>query len=315
MSSIDLRGAQVLVTGGNGFLGRRVVQQLRAAGAVVGAPPSKELDLLSRDAVRAALRARSWDVVIHLAARVGGIGANEKNAAVYFHDNLIMGTQLIDEAWRARVKKLVAVGTVCAYPKHAPVPFRESSLWDGYPEETNAPYGLAKKMLLVQAQAYRHQYGFDGVVVFPANLYGPGDNFDVGSSHVVPAIIRKIATAQQTQQRTVTLWGDGTPTRELFYVDDCAEAVVAVAARYDSGEALNLGTGVETSITALASIIGRLMDFDGSFLWDPQRPNGQPRRWLDVSRARDLLGFSARTALEDGLRATIAWWREHGVAS
>jgi GDP-L-fucose synthase len=306
---VKLAGARVLVTGGNGFLGTRVVAMLRDAGATVQAPRSSELDLLQRGAVRAFLDEHKPDLIGHLAARVGGIGANQKNPAAYFHDNLVMGVQLMDEAWRAGVHKLVAVGTVCAYPKFTEVPFREEAIWDGYPEETNAPYGLAKKMLLVQSQAYREQYGFNSSVLFPANLYGPRDNFDLHSSHVIPAIVRKIDSALRERLRTVTLWGDGSPTREFLYVDDCARAIVLACERYDASDAVNVGTGVEVSIRALATQIAAHMGYDGEIVWDASRPNGQPRRRLDVTRAKERFGFVAEVALDDGLRRTIAWWR------
>ena len=252
--------------------------------------------------------------MLHLAARVGGIGANQREPGRFFFDNLLMGVQLVEEARLAGVPKLVLAGTICAYPKLAPVPFREESLWDGYPEETNAPYGLAKKMLLVQAQAYRQQYGTNAVVIFPVNLYGPRDNFDLHSSHVIPALIRKVDAAMQHggdgAGATVEIWGDGTPTREFLYVEDCAEAVCLAAERYDGADPVNLGSGSEIAIAELAALIGRLMGFGGRFVFDPSKPNGQPRRCLDVSRARQRFGFAARVPFEEGLRRTIAWWRE-----
>jgi GDP-L-fucose synthase len=240
---------------------------------------------------------------------VGGIGANEQNPARYFYDNLMMGVQLLHEGYRAGLKKLVAVATICSYPKFAPLPFREDDLWAGYPEETNAPYGLAKKMLLVQSQAYRQQYGFNSVVLFPVNLYGPRDNFDLNTSHVIPALIRKIDAAITTGQPEVVLWGDGTPTREFLYVEDAAEAILLAAFRYDKSEPINLGCGQELTIAELASRIGAVMGYTGRFVYDPSRPNGQPRRCLDVTRARERLGFVAKTPLDEGLRRTVAYFR------
>ena len=300
---------RVLVTGGAGFLGSYVVEALRAAGADVFVPRSRDYDLVDGDAVRRLLAEARPELVIHLAARVGGIGANLENPARFFYDNLMMGTQIIHESWKAGVKKLVAAGTICAYPKFAQAPFREDAIWDGYPEETNAPYGLAKKMLLVQSQAYRAQYGFHSSVVFPVNLYGPRDNFDPHTSHVIPALIRKIDDALGNGAAYVQLWGDGSPTREFLYVEDAAEAILAAAARHDSSEPINLGSGREIGIGALAELIAQLMGYAGQFVFDPSKPNGQPRRVLDVSRARERLGWSAHTSLEDGLRRTIAWWR------
>jgi GDP-L-fucose synthase len=304
---------RVVVTGGAGFLGSVVVALLRARGCEqIFVPRSKEYDLVDADAVRRLYRDARPDLVIHLAARVGGIGANRANPGKFFYDNLMMGVQLIEEGRKAGVAKLVAVGTICAYPKFAPVPFREEDLWSGYPEETNAPYGLAKKMLLVQSQAYRQQYGFNSVVLFPVNLYGPNDNFDLESSHVIPAMIRKIDQAISRGDGQVELWGDGSPTREFLYVDDAAEAVLLAAEHYDESEPMNLGSGREISIRDLAATIGRLMEFQGTFRYDRSKPNGQPRRALDVSRAQKWLGWSARTGLEDGLRRTIEWWRNQG---
>jgi len=250
------------------------------------------------------------DLVLHLAAQVGGIGANQRNPGKYFYDNLMMGVQLIEEGRRRGLGKLVAAGTICAYPKFAPIPFREEDLWNGYPEETNAPYGLAKKMLLVQSQAYREQYGFNSVVVFPVNLYGPGDNFDLSSSHVIPALIRKIDDAERSGRNEVTLWGDGTPTREFLYVDDCADGILAAAERYDGSEPINLGSGHEIAIRDLAELIGRLMGYRGRFVYDTSKPNGQPRRQLSVERARRLLHWEAQTSFEDGLQKTITWWKK-----
>jgi GDP-L-fucose synthase len=308
-----LRAARILITGGHGFLGRRLRAALADLGAAhVQAPTSSELDLLRRDDVKHFLSSHAPELVFHLAARVGGIGKNQCAPAEIFHDNLVMGVQLLDECRRAGVQKVVAVGTVCAYPKHTPVPFSEDALWDGYPEETNAPYGLAKKMLLVQAQAYRAQYGMNAIVLLPANLYGPSDNFDLETSHVVPAIIRKIDDARRGARDTVTLWGDGTPTRELLYVDDCAHALCLAAERYDGTDPVNVGTGTDLSIRELAESIAHLMQWSGRFTWDASRPNGQPRRQLDVRRAKERFGFEAKTTLDDGLRRTIEWWQREG---
>jgi GDP-L-fucose synthase len=247
--------------------------------------------------------------VLHLAARVGGIGANRDNPGKFFYDNLMMGVQLLDACRRGGVAKFVGLGTICAYPKHAPVPFREDDLWNGYPEETNAPYGLAKKMLLVQSQAYREQYGFNSVVVFPVNLYGPRDNFDLDTSHVIPALIHKIDRALRDGARTVELWGDGSPTREFLYVEDAADGILAACERYDSSEPVNLGSGREIAIRDLARLIADRIGFRGEFVYDTSKPNGQPRRQLSVERARARLGWEAKTTLEDGLERTIAWWR------
>jgi GDP-L-fucose synthase len=307
---MDLTDRSVVVTGGNGFLGSVVVERLRARGArKVFVPRSRDYDLVDIEAVRRLLRDTRPSLIIHLAARCGGIGANRASPGAFFYDNLMMGAQLIEEARRAGVEKVVAAGTICAYPKFAPVPFREADLWNGYPEETNAPYGLAKKMLLVQSQAYRAQYGFNSCVLFPVNLYGPRDNFDLDTSHVIPAMIRKIAQAQASGQREVSLWGDGTPTREFLFAEDAAEAFVTAGERYDQSEPINLGSGREISIRDLAALIADRMGFHGEFVFDASHPNGQPRRALDTSRARELLGWSAKTALEDGLDKTIHWWR------
>jgi len=307
---------RVVVTGGAGFLGSVLVGLLRQRGCKeVFVPRSREYDLVDGDAVRRLYRDARPDLVIHLAARVGGIGANRANPGKFFYDNLMMGVQLIEEGRRVGLPKLVAVGTICSYPKFAPVPFREEDLWNGYPEETNAPYGLAKKMLLVQSQAYRQQYGFNSVVLFPVNLYGPNDNFDLETSHVIPAMIRKIEQAVTRGEPEVELWGDGSPTREFLYVDDAAEALLLAAERYDQSEPMNLGSGHEISISDLATTIARLMGYRGRFRYDTSKPNGQPRRGLDVSRAKKALGWTAGTPLQDGLRRTIDWWRSQGRKS
>jgi GDP-L-fucose synthase len=311
MTSSYFAGKRVVVTGGAGFLGSFVVEQLRARGAgEIIVPRSRDYDLVEMAAVRKLYDDTRPDLVIHLAAQVGGIGANRKNPGKYFYDNLMMGVQLIEEGRRRGLPKLVATGTICAYPKFAPVPFKEDDLWNGYPEETNAPYGLAKKMLLVQSQAYREQYGFNSVVVFPVNLYGPRDNFDYESSHVIPAMIRKIEDAIRANAGEVVLWGDGTPTREFLYVEDAADGILAAAERYDGSEPINLGSGREISIRDLAQLIGRIMDYRGRFVYDTSKPNGQPRRQLSVERAERLLGWRALTSFEEGLGKTIAWWRQ-----
>jgi GDP-L-fucose synthase len=305
------RDKRVVVTGGAGFLGSFVVEQLRARGAGdVIVPRSRDYDLVEMAGVRKLYDDARPDLVIHLAAQVGGIGANRKNPGKYFYDNLMMGVQLIEEGRRRGLPKLVAAGTICAYPKFAPVPFREEDLWNGYPEETNAPYGLAKKMLLVQSQAYRDQYGFNSVVVFPVNLYGPRDNFDYESSHVIPAMIRKIEDAIRANESEVVLWGDGTPTREFLYVEDAADGILAAAERYDGSEPINLGSGHEIAIRDLAALVGRIMDYRGRFVYDTSKPNGQPRRQLSVERAARLLGWRAQTSFEEGLKKTITWWRQ-----
>ena len=302
-------GRRILVTGGNGFLGRYVTARLRASGASdIAVPRRTEYDLVDGDAVRSLLRDTRPSVVFHLAARVGGIGANREHAAEFFYDNLMMGVQLVHESWRIGVDKLVVVGTVCAYPKFTPTPFREEELWNGYPEETNAPYGLAKKMLLVQAQAYRAQYGFRSAYLLPVNLYGPGDNFDPASSHVIPALIRKFIEAKDEGRPEVVVWGDGSPTREFLYVEDAAEAIVLAGERYDGADPVNVGSGYEISIRDLAETIARLVRYEGSIVWDTSKPNGQPRRRLDVRRAERLLGFRASTPFEDGLRRMVEWY-------
>lgn len=306
-----LQRKTALVTGGGGFLGSFVVDKLLQRNVRVVAPRSRDYDLTNRNHVRALLANQPVDVIFHLAARCGGIGANQDQPGSFFFDNLMMGVQLVEEARLAGVPKLVLVGTICAYPKFARVPFREDDLWSGYPEETNAPYGLAKKMLLVQAQAYRQQYGTNAVVLFPVNLYGPRDNFDLRTSHVIPALIRKIDEAMATGQGEVVLWGDGSPTREFLYAEDCAEGLVLAAEHYDGADPVNLGSGEEIKISDLATLTGSLMGYTGRFKYDPSHPNGQPRRVLDTTRAKAYFGFEARTTLRTGLRQTIAWWRSH----
>jgi GDP-L-fucose synthase len=302
------RDRQVVVTGGAGFLGSRVVDLLCWSGAKVRVPRSVTTDLRERHNCRRVVEGA--DLVIHLAAKVGGIGFNRENPATLFYDNIMMGVQMMEEARKAGVEKFVAVGTVCAYPKFTPVPFREDDLWDGYPEETNAPYGLAKKMLLVQAQAYRQQYGFNAIYLLPVNLYGPGDNFDPGSSHVIPALIRKIAAARDQGEPFVEVWGDGSASREFLYVDDAARGIVLAAERYNEPDPVNLGAGREISIRDLVGTLKDVIGYVGEIKWDRTKPNGQPRRYLDVERARTAFGFRAETDFMTGLRATVNWWEE-----
>jgi GDP-L-fucose synthase len=302
-------GRRVMVTGGAGFLGQAVVSRLRAAGATdVFVPTVEEYDLRTREAIDRALAEGRPDLVIHLAAVVGGIGANRENPGRFFYENAIMGIQLIEQARLAGVPKFLTVGTVCAYPKFTPVPFREEDLWDGYPEETNAPYGLAKKMLLVQSQAYRDQYGFNAIYLIPVNLYGPGDNFDPASSHVVPALIKKCIDSREAGEPAIECWGTGSASREFLYVDDAAKGIVLAAERYDGRDPVNLGVGREITIRDLVELIVRLTGFHGDVRWDHSKPDGQPRRGLDTSRARERFGFVAGTSFEDGLRATIDWY-------
>ena len=302
------KARRVFVTGAHGFLGSHLVPRLVAAGAVVHAPTHAELDLLDGAATHAALVAARPTLVIHLAARVGGIGANRENPGRFFYENAMMGVQLIESSRLLGIDKLLCMGTVCAYPKFTPTPFREADLWAGYPEETNAPYGLAKKMHLVQLQAYRAQYGFNGIYLLPANLHGPGDNFDPAHSHVIPALIRKFVEAREAGQTPVEIWGTGTASREFLYVDDCAEAILLAAERYDGGEPVNIGTGDEIAVGELARTIARLTGHTGGTHFNAAFPDGQPRRRLDVSRAAELFGFRAHTSLENGLRRTIEWY-------
>jgi GDP-L-fucose synthase len=306
---VDWATSRVLVTGGTGFVGRQVLEQLHLRGCKeVVVPRRAEYNLVDGAAVRTLLRDARPDVVIHLAAKVGGIGANREQPATFFYDNLMMGVQLIHESWRAGVGKFVAIGTVCAYPKHTPVPFSEEALWDGYPEETNAPYGLAKKMLLVQAQAYRQQYRFNAIYLLPVNLYGPGDNFDPAGSHVIPALIKKFVEAKQCGADAVEVWGTGRATREFLYVADAAEGIALATERYDGPEPVNLGSGVEISIRELAELIATIVGFEGQIVFDASKPDGQPRRRLDTSRAEAWFGFRARTPFHQGLRRTVEWY-------
>jgi GDP-L-fucose synthase len=305
---MQLNGASVMVTGGAGFLGRHLVRQLEARGARVFVPRSSEYDLRDRARVRASIEAARPDAIVHLAAVVGGIGANRAHPGRFFYENAIMGIELMEQARLAGVAKFVGVGTVCAYPKFAPLPFREDDLWDGYPEETNAPYGLAKKMLIVQAQAYREEYGFNAITLLPVNLYGPGDNFDPASSHVIPALIRKFVEARLRGAPHVTAWGTGRASREFLYVEDAAEGIALATERYDAPEPVNLGAGCEISIAELASTIARQCGYEGEIAWDASQPDGQPRRMLDTSRARERFGFEAKTGFEEGLRRTVDWY-------
>ena len=315
---------RVIVTGGAGFLGAFLVEKLkqRGAGEVI-APRIEDYDLVDINATRrlfdniaghsqlSKLPSQPETIVIHLAALAGGIGANRARPADFFYINLMMGVQLMHEAWKRGVDKFVAIGTICAYPNFTPLPFKEENLWNGYPEETNAPYGLAKKMLLVQAQAYREQYGFNAIYLLPVNLYGPRDNFNLETSHVIPALIRKCVEARDHNQSQVELWGDGSPTREFLYVEDAAEGILLAAERYNGSEPVNLGSGNEIDIKGLANLITRLTGFQGELVWDASKPNGQPRRALDVSRAEQFFGFRAQTPFEEGLRRTIEWYRQN----
>jgi len=314
------QGKRVIVTGGSGFLGSFIVEKLARRGAAdIFVPKLENYDLVDRDSVRRLFDDTLGDgldaanlVVLHLAAHVGGIGANREHPAEFFYDNLMMGVELMHQAWRRGVGKFVAIGTVCAYPKFTPVPFREEDLWNGYPEETNAPYGLAKKMLLVQAQAYRQQYGFNAIYLLPVNLYGPRDNFDPASSHVIPALIRKALEASARGDYELVAWGDGSPTREFLYVEDAADGILAAAEKYNGDEPVNLGSGYEISIRDLTEMIVRLTGFVGKLKWDTSKPNGQPRRGLEVSRAQKYFDWRATMPFDEGLRRTIEWYRQKG---
>ncbi len=312
----DLESKRIVVTGGGGFLGSRIVRHLLERECKdVAVPRRRDYDLTQAEAIERLFAQCRPEVVIHAAAAVGGIGANRDNPGRFFFENAVMGIQLIEACRRHQVEKTVVLGTICAYPKFTPLPFAETRLWDGYPEETNAPYGIAKKALLVQCQAYRAQYGMNAIFLLPVNLYGPGDNFDPDSSHVIPALIRKCVEARQRGDREITLWGDGSPTREFLYVDDAAAAVVAATARYDSAEPVNIGSGQEISIHELAQKVAAITGFDGRIVWDASKPNGQPRRCLDVSRAEREFGFHAMTALDDGLRLTVEWYLAKDAAT
>jgi len=319
MSTGFWQDKRVVVTGGAGFLGSFVIAKLKERGATdIFVPRIEDYDLIDRDSIKRlfdnvlgdGFDARNM-VIIHLAAHVGGIGANRAHPAEFFYDNLIMGVELMHQAWQRCVGKFVAIGTVCAYPKFTPVPFREENLWMGYPEETNAPYGLAKKMMLVQAQAYRQQYGFNAIYLLPVNLYGPRDNFNLQTSHVIPALIRKAVEAQERGDKELVAWGDGSPTREFLYVDDAADGIIAAAEKYNGSEPVNLGSGYEISIKDLTEMVIRLTGFEGKLVWDTEKPNGQPRRGLDVSRAKEYFGWQAQVPFEEGMRRTIEWFKEN----
>lgn len=299
----------MLLTGGGGFLGSFVAGKLRAKGCgTIFIPRSSEYDLVEGEDCRRVLEAASPNIVIHLAARVGGIGANRDNPGSFFYDNLMMGLQLMEESRKRGVEKFVAIGTICSYPKFTPVPFKEEDLWNGYPEETNAPYGLAKKMLLVQSQAYRDQYDFNSIFLLPVNLYGPGDNFDPGSSHVIPALIKKCLDAREAKASSITVWGTGRATREFLYVEDAAEGIILATEKYNSSEPVNLGAGFEISIKDLVELIAELTAFKGEILWDRTKPDGQPRRCTDTTRAKQGFGFSAGIDFREGLKKTIEWY-------
>lgn len=310
-TALELSNQRILVTGGAGFLGKSVIDQLCKAGAdlnKITVPRSHDCDLRQLDQCQRAVDQQ--DIIIHLAAHVGGIGLNREKPAELFYDNLMMGTQLIHAAYQAEVKKFICVGTICAYPKFTPVPFKEDDLWDGYPEETNAPYGIAKKALLVQLQSYRQQYGFNGIYLLPVNLYGPEDNFDPRSSHVIPALIRKVHEAQQRGDKFIPVWGDGSPTREFLYSTDAARGIVMGTQRYNDADPVNLGTGYEISIKDLIELICELMAYEGELVWETDKPNGQPRRCLDTQRAEERFGFTAEVPFREGLTNTIAWYRQ-----
>ncbi|NRS51139.1 GDP-L-fucose synthase [Brevibacillus sp. HB2.2] len=309
---MNLAKKRIVVTGGSGFLGSHVVHHLRKLDCTdIFIPRSHEYDLRKEHDVNKMLQDFRPDIILHLAAVVGGIGANQKNPGKYFYDNLIMGTQLMEQSRLFGVEKFVAIGTICSYPKYAPVPFQEEDIWNGYPEETNAPYGLAKKMMLVQSQAYREQYGFNSIYLLPVNLYGPGDNFDLETSHVIPAIIRKCVDAIRNDEKKIVLWGTGSVTREFIYVEDAAQAIIAATMNYDQSEPVNIGSGQEISIKSLAETIKQLSGFQGEIEWDKTKPDGQPRRLLDVTKAKEHFGFVAQTSLLAGLEKTINWYMAH----
>jgi GDP-L-fucose synthase len=314
MGSSDLGNKRILVTGGAGFLGRQVINYLCQAGAdrdKISVPRSRDCDLRVKENCDRIVQ--NQDIIIHLAAHVGGIGLNQAKPAELFYDNLMMGVQLIHAAYQAGVEKFTCVGTICAYPKFTPVPFKEDDLWNGYPEETNAPYGIAKKALLVQLQSYRQQYGFNGIYLLPVNLYGPEDNFDTSSSHVIPALIRKVHEAQINQEKQLLVWGDGTPSREFLYVDDAARGIVLGTQNYSGSDPVNLGTNYEITIRDLIHLISELMEFEGEIVWQTDKPNGQPRRCLDTERAKAAFGFTAAVEFKQGLKNTIDWYRQNAV--
>ncbi len=300
------------VTGGAGFLGQVVVRKLKERGARdIFIPNIENYDLTQITSIQKMMDDSKPDVIIHLAAQVGGIGANREHPGEFFYNNLMMGVQLMHEAWKRSVEKFVAIGTICAYPKFTPVPFKEEDLWNGYPEETNAPYGLAKKMLLVQSQSYRQQYGYNSIFLLPVNLYGPGDNFNPASSHVIPALIRKCVQAVDEEYQEIEVWGDGSPTREFIYVEDAAEGILLATEKYNDSEPVNLGSGFEISIKDLVHLIADLTGYKGSFNWDTSKPNGQPRRCLDTNRAKNYFGFEAQVSFKEGLKRTVAWYQEN----
>ena len=306
---MDLKNKKIIVTGGAGFLGKYVIEKLKKRSCSnIFVPKIEEYDLRNLDSIVKIYNTAKADIVIHLAAVVGGIGANRENPGSFFYDNLIMGVQLMEQARLNNIEKFVAIGTICAYPKFTPVPFKEKDLWNGYPEETNAPYGLAKKMLLVQSQAYRDQYDFNSIFLLPVNLYGPGDNFNPKSSHVIPALIKKFFEAKINNNSEVVVWGTGNATREFFYVEDCAEAIVLATEKYNKSDPVNIGAGFEISIKDLANLIKDLIGFEGKITWDTSKPDGQPRRCLDVSKAQEWFGFKAETKFESGLKKTIDWY-------
>ncbi|MDF2667926.1 MAG: fcl [Paenibacillus sp.] len=310
---MDLSKKRVMVTGGAGFLGKHVVKKLVERGCRdIIVPRSKDYDLRREADIEKLFQLSHPEIVIHLAAVVGGIGANQVNPGKFLYDNLVMGTQLMELSRQFGVEKFVAIGTICSYPKHTPVPFKESDLWNGYPEETNAPYGLAKKMMLVQSQAYRQQYDFNSIYLLPVNLYGPEDNFDLETSHVIPAMIRKCLEARNSHSPSITLWGDGSPTREFIYAEDAAEGIILATERYEDSEPVNIGSGQEVSIKDLAESISRLVGYEGQIVWNSDKPNGQPRRRLDVRRAAERFGFTAQTPMEEGLRKVIEWYEASG---
>lgn len=307
--ALDLATKRICVTGGTGFLGTHLIRTLKEHGArEIFVPRHSEYDLVREADIIRMIDTAKPDIIIHLAAKVGGIGANREKPAEFFYDNLMMGVQLIHQSWLKGVEKFVALGTICAYPKYTPIPFKEEDLWNGYPEETNAPYGLAKKMLLVQSQAYRAQYGYNSIFLLPVNLYGPGDNFNPTSSHVIPALIRKCLEAKEQNAAEIVAWGDGSPTREFIYVEDAAEGITLATERYNSSEPVNIGSSFEISIKDLTETIARLTGFTGGIRWDTTKPNGQPRRKLDTTRAREAFGFEAKTDFEEGLKRTIEWY-------
>jgi GDP-L-fucose synthase len=308
------KNKRICVTGGAGFLGTHLIKNIKDRGATdIFVPKIEDYNLVEISDVKRMLDEAKPDLIIHLAAHVGGIGANREHPAEFFYDNLMMGVQLIHEAWKRNVEKFVAIGTVCAYPKFTPVPFREDDIWNGYPEETNAPYGLAKKMLLTQSQSYRQQYGYNSIFLIPVNLYGPGDNFRPESSHVIPALIKKCVEAVDHGDKEVVIWGDGSPTREFIYVEDAAEGIASAAEKYNGSDPVNIGSGNEISIKDLAELIARLTCFKGKLVWDKSKPNGQPRRGLDVSRAEKYFGFKANMTFEEGLHRTIDWYLKNKI--